>query len=148
MVWLTDHNYLCDHRVDAGNINTFVLRNGLPSRSSIAASKGGNFIYHKNSGNNNMTAVGPFNKKTKGANITAQAVAGPGLGVFLDVSHSDTSVNVGNLIGLHIGLNANTGIGIRNGNLEAHLAGFGGKVGADGIEINTPVGGMNMCSLM
>ena len=148
MVWLTDHNYLCDHRVDAGNINTFVLRNGLISRSAIAASKGGNFIYHINSGENNMTTVGPFNKKTKGANLTAQAVAGPGLGVFLDVGHSDTSVSIGNLIGLHIGLNANTGIGARNGNLEAHLAGFGGKVGADGIEINTPAGGVNICSLM
>ena len=42
----------------------------------------------------------------------------------------------------------NTGIGARNGNVEAHVLGFGAKVGADGVEINTPLGGANACNVM
>ena len=39
-------------------------------------------------------------------------------------------------VGVHADLNVNTGAGVRGGNL-----GFGGKVGADGVTIDTPVGG-------
>ena len=35
----------------------------------------------------------------------------------------------------------NTGAGVRGGNLDVHLLGFGGKVGADGLTIDTPIGG-------
>ncbi len=55
---------------------------------------------------------------------------------------------MGNVVGAHFEPNVNTGVGARNGNLEAHLLGFGGKVGADGVEINTPIGGVNACALM
>ena len=46
---------------------------------------------------------------------------------------------------MHADINLNTGLGVRNGNVELHLLGFGGKVGTDGIEINTPwYGGYNV----
>ena len=44
--------------------------------------------------------------------------------------------------------NVNTGLGVRNGNAELRVLGFGGKIGADGLEINTPLGGANACSMM
>lgn len=69
--------------------------------------------------------------------------------MFADVIVADTAVSLsGNLIGARNGFNANTGIGARNGNLEAHILGFGGKVGADGVEVNTPSFGVNACSIM
>ena len=57
-------------------------------------------------------------------------------------------LSAGNIAGIHLEPNVNTGIGARNGNVEAHLLGFGAKVGADGLEINTPIGGVNACDLM
>ena len=57
-------------------------------------------------------------------------------------------LSAGNIAGIHLEPNVNTGIGARNGNVEAHVLGFGAKVGADGLEINTPVGGVNACSVM
>ena len=57
-------------------------------------------------------------------------------------------LSAGNIAGIHLEPNVNTGIGARNGNVEAHVLGFGAKVGADGLEINTPVGGVNACTVM
>ena len=78
----------------------------------------------------------------------AQCVAGPGLGVFLNLSCSRVEFSFGfPCIGgdLHADININTGVGARNGNIEAHVLGFGGKVGTDGIELNTPwFGGYNI----
>ena len=34
-------------------------------------------------------------------------------------------------VGVHADLNVNTGAGVRGGNLDVHLLGFGGKIGAD-----------------
>ena len=46
---------------------------------------------------------------------------------------------------VHADINLNTGLGVRNGNVELHILGFGGKFGTDGIEINTPwYGGSNL----
>lgn len=50
-------------------------------------------------------------------------------------------------VGAHWGPNANTGAGIRNGNAEATVLGFGGKVGKDGVGVRSPLGGAD-CSLM
>ena len=50
-------------------------------------------------------------------------------------------------VGVSGGLNADTGIGFRGGNFDAHLLGFGVKVGADGLAVDTPVVGAN-CSVM
>ena len=50
-------------------------------------------------------------------------------------------------VGAHLDINANTGVGVRGGNLDVHLLGFGGKIGVDGVTIDTPVGGVK-CSIM
>lgn len=47
----------------------------------------------------------------------------------------------------HVSPNSNTGAGIRDGNLEATLFGFGAKVGRDGIGVHTSLAGAN-CSIM
>ena len=78
--------------------------------------------------------------------MQAQAVAGPGLGAFADASLGRVEASAGP-VGVHLDANINTGVGARNGNVEAHLLGFGGRAGADGVEINTPLGGAN-CALM
>jgi len=43
--------------------------------------------------------------------------------------------------------NVNTGVGVRDGNAEASVLGFGGKVGKDGVGVRTPLGGAD-CVLM
>ena len=92
--------------------------------------------------------VGVAEIKAQVGQINAQGVCGPGLGLFLDTNVAEIKLSFGNIIGGHVGLNANTGVGARNGNLEAHFLGFGGKIGADGVEINTPLGGAHACSIM
>ena len=144
MIWLTDNNYRCDHRVDAGNIETDDRE--FWAVDGFAAAKEGNAIASYGLGQGHVSK-GPLNFKVKVGQASAQAVAGPGFGAFADATIADVSLSAGNLVGAHVGLNANTGIGARNGNVEAHLLGFGGKIGADGLEINTPIGGAN-CSVM
>ena len=83
------------------------------------------------------------------ANTSSEAhfVAGPsGLGIFLNLSCNRVELSFGfPWIGGDI--NLNTGLGVRNGNIELHILGFGGKFGTDGIEINTPwYGGSNLGS--
>ena len=145
MIWLTDNNYKCDHRVDAGNIDT--ENREFWAADGFAAAKGGNAIASYGLGQGHAS-VGPVNTKVKVGQFSAQAVAGPGFGAFADATVAEVGISAGNIVGAHVGLNANTGAGVRNGNVEAHLLGFGGKIGADGIEINTPVGGVNACSVM
>lgn len=48
-------------------------------------------------------------------------------------------------VGVQWGPNANTGVGVRNGNAEATVLGFGGKVGKDGVGVRTPLGGADCC---
>merc|ERR1712037_870216 len=48
-------------------------------------------------------------------------------------------------VGVSGGLNADTGVGVRGGNLDVHLLGFGGRVGADGLAVDTPMGGVKCC---
>jgi hypothetical protein len=50
-------------------------------------------------------------------------------------------------VGAHVSPNLNTGAGVRNGNFEATLLGFGAKVGEDGIGVRTPIVGAD-CSIM
>ena len=69
-------------------------------------------------------------------------------GPFLDAKAFEVSASAGNLIGGHTRLNLNSGIEAQNGNLEAHILGSGGKIGSDGIEINTPYMGFHLCSIM
>jgi hypothetical protein len=70
-----------------------------------------------------------------------------GFGIFSDLSCNRIEFSIGApWLGfeLHLDINLNTGIGARNGNLELSFLGFGVKLGADGLEVNTPwIGGYN-----
>ena len=55
-------------------------------------------------------SVGPVNFKFEVLNLTVEALAGPGLGVFVDAVVADSHSSVlGNLFGVRNGCNANTG---------------------------------------
>jgi len=150
MAWLTNGNFHCPHRFDSA----IVLDSGEGEhqpfgerRIAFAAAEDGNAIASAGI-LQAQHSLGPVQVKGHGPHGQLQAVAGPGLGAFADVSIARAEASVGNFVGAHIDLNCNTGIGARNGNLEAHFLGFGGKIGADGIEINTSLGGVNACSMM
>jgi len=150
IAWQTEGVYTIPHRVDAAmmasNGRKMMMMNGR-TLGGFAASEDGNHIARFGSGDS-MASLGPLQYKNRSMEFKAQAVAGnPGLGAFVDASLQKAEVSAGNLVGVHVDLNINTGIGLRNGNFEAHLLGFGGKIGADGLEINTPIGGAN-CSIM
>ena len=78
-------------------------------------------------------------------------MAGPGLGVFLDASCNRVEITGGFPwlgFSLHADLNLNTGVGARNGSVELHILGFGGRLGADGLELNMPwLGGTNLMAV-
>ena len=76
------------------------------------------------------------------------AISGHGFGAWADTELVKLEADLGPLAGAHVGLNANTGAGVRGGNLDVHLLGFGGKIGADGVAIDTPIGGVHACSIM
>ena len=67
----------------------------------------------------------------------------PGLGLFFDASVMRLEISLANFIGIHIDYNLNTGLGVRNGNFECHVLGCGGKLGVDGVEVNTFFAGVN-----
>ena len=67
-----------------------------------------------------------------------------GAGVFVDASLAKVEVGVGP-VGAKADLNVNTGWGVRGGNAEVHLLGLGGKIGRDGVAVDTPVGGVKCC---
>ena len=146
IIWLTNNNYKLDHRVDAGNIFTEIRQ--FWANDGFAVAQDGNAIANYGLGQGEASK-GPFSIKAKVGQVTGQVVALPaGIGGFVDATLVDARASFGNIIGIHVGLNANTGIGIRNGNAEAHYFGFGGKIGVDGVEINTPYFGFNICSVM
>ncbi len=57
-------------------------------------------------------------------------------------------LNMGPLVGVHVEPNVHTGLGINNGNIDAHLLGCGLRAGVDGVEVNTSLGGISLCSIM
>ena len=147
MVWLTDGIFRCEHPANSGErIGSQLCRNFF-DLSGFCAAKEGNAIASFSLAQGRMR-LGLFEGKLQVGQITAQGVCGPGLGLFVDTKIAELKLSAGNIFGGHVGLNGNTGIGARNGNLEAHFLGFGGKVGADGVEINTPIGGLHGCSIM
>ena len=149
MNWATCGNFLCEHRVNAANIKLGDIdENQVDNTKGFKAEKDGNLVAHLKFGKDILTSCGPCSTRCKLGHLTFQMVAGPGLGIFFDAILADVCVSSGNLVGAHLGLNLNTGLGIRNGNFEAQLLGFGGKIGFDGVEVNFLVGGMNACSLM
>ena len=146
VIWLTNNNYKIDFMIEAANHSSVVTSSALVC-DGFAASEDGNGIAAWTLAQLTATGNG-VNSKVVVGQFGAQAIAGPGLGLFVDATLLDINATVGNYFGGHIGLNAKTGVGIRNGNLEGHLLGFGGKIGADGIELNIPIAGVKACSVM
>ena len=72
----------------------------------------------------------------------AEAIAGNRLGAWANASLVRSELSAGP-VGVHVDLNVNTGAGVRGGNLDVHALGFGGKIGADGITLDTPIGGVS-----
>lgn len=90
---------------------------------------------------------GIANAQAEGPSARARALCGrEGFGAFAEASAGRAEGNLGP-IGVRLEPNINTGAGMRNGNLEGNLLGFGGAVGQDGVRINTPLGGAN-CTVM
>ena len=109
--------------------------------------------YYRHGAGDNRLTYGPIGVRARlGPEFKVQVVAGPGLGVFLDGSCSRVEVTFGLPwlgVQLHTDINVNTGMGARNGNIELHFLGFGFKIGADGLEINTPwVGGYHSALIL
>jgi hypothetical protein len=93
-------------------------------------------------------SLGPVNVINRGPSYEAAAVAGPGLGAWVGVSPvGRKELSLGPVAGIHVEPNLNTGLGVRDGNVDVHLLGFGARVGADGLEVNTPAGGANLCTI-
>ncbi len=143
--WLTNGFFKLDHPTtsygDPTKSGSFV-RPG-----AFAVSHEGNAIASAGLAQGRLRA-GPTQWGAEIGQFSAQAVAGPGFGAFADAKIAEASLDVGKVAGVHVGLNASTGAGVRNGNAEAHLLGFGGKVGTDGLQIDTPLGGVKACSIM
>ena len=91
-------------------------------------------------------SYGPITCNASLGSVGAEAIAGPGLGAWAEATAFKAGLGLGP-VGASVGLNADTGIGFRGGNFDAHLLGFGVKVGADGLAVDTPVVGAN-CSVM
>ena len=146
MDWLTDGNFICPHKFDAADYKGLVDNFGV---HTFARAEDGNAIAR--------FSLGKTGREMSGGIISAggrfteakvQAVAGPGLGVWADASLCRLEGSIGNIVGMHIDPNVNTGAGIRNGNLDVHVLGFGGSIGADGVSWDSPLGGVSACSIM
>ena len=92
--------------------------------------------------------VGPLSGELTFLSADAEAIAGPGLGAWVNAELFKAEADLGPVVGGHLGLNVKTGAGVRGGNLDVHLLGFGGKIGADGVAVNTPFGGARACSIL
>jgi len=93
-------------------------------------------------------AAGPFQLRFAGPSAEASVVSEAGLGAWANASVARYEANLGPIGGVHLEPNVNTGMGVRDGNLDVHVLGFGTRIGADGVEINTPIGGINACVMM
>ena len=144
MEWLTDGNFTCSHRFNAADTTVDDIKKGV--RSFCRAEDGNAVARVTTTEARKSYAYGSVSARS--VHAQAQAVAGPGLGAWADASAFKAEASLGNVVGVHLEPNVNTGVGVRNGNVDVHLLGFGGKIGADGIELNTPLGGVNACSVM
>jgi hypothetical protein len=140
--FLTDGvNFRLPHRFDAG----LTARKLTKKVDSFAVHQDGIAIARVGMGEARVSA-GPINTMYRAPSAEASIVAGAGLGAWVGASPMGRAeVNLGRLVGAHIEPNVNTGVGVRDGNLDVHLLGFGTRIGADGVEVNTPLGGVNAC---
>ena len=137
---MTDDNYRLTHTPEAGEHQREV-------GNTIAVAHDGQAYAAAHVGKAHDT-VGPFSAGLTFLSAEAEAIAGAGLGAWANAELVKAELDIGPVVGGHIGLNANTGAGVRGGNLDVHLLGFGGKIGADGLAIDTPVGGVRACCIM
>ena len=136
-------NFRLPHRFDAA-----LSAQGLSlDADSFAIAEDGIAIARIGTGETRASA-GYFNAMYRGPSYEASAVAGAGLGAWAGASPlGRAEVNLGPVAGVHLEPNLNTGLGVRDGNLDVHLLGFGTRIGADGLEVNTPLGGVNLCTI-
>ena len=82
MAWVTGNNYIMKHRVDAAH-----TLQGIHNESLVVDGDGNAIARYCLSNTNG--AIGPLNVQTQALEAQAQAVAGPGLGVFVDAAAAD-----------------------------------------------------------
>jgi hypothetical protein len=142
--FLTDGtNFRLPHRIDA-----LTAPEGLAQQSNaFAINQDGVAIARVGSGETRVN-YHHINAMYRGPSAEVSAAAGAGLGAWVGASPlGRAEMNVGQLAGVHFEPNINTGAGVRDGNLDVHVLGFGTRIGADGVEINTPLGGVNACTI-
>ena len=143
LVWCTDDKYVMPYRLDAGEIEHsnslweyFTVTDGLSSIRNYCAYK---FRY----------SFGPLSIHSKVLEFQSQIVSRERcFGWFKDITIIENEVSLGNAVGARVGLNFDTGIGVRFGNAELHCLGLGGKIGTDGIQVDTPVASVNACNIL
>jgi len=78
--------------------------------------------------------------------LAVQGIKGKGAFIKAEFGKAEVAAETSlGRVGLHWGLNANTGAGVRDGNAEASWLGFGVKAGKDGIGVQTPLFGADCC---
>ena len=138
--WLTDDCYRLKHVPEAAE-------NARSVGNTIALAHNGQAFAGAHLDQIVRTA-GPASGEITFLSAEAEAIAGPGFGAWANAEVVKVEYNLGPVVGAHVGLNVNTGAGVRGGNLDVHLLGFGGKIGADGVAIDTPIVGVRTCSIM
>ena len=138
--WLTDDNYRLTHVPEAAE-------NARSVGNTIAVAHNGQAFAAAHVAQIDGT-VGPLSGEISFLSAEAEAIAGPGFGAWANAEVVKVEADLGPVVGAHVGLNANTGAGVRGGNLDVHLLGFGGKIGADGVAVDTPIAGVRACSIM
>ena len=140
--YLTDGNSMVSLRPDSA------LQGRAAGSRTFVCADDGNAIAAVESGRVEGS-LGYMNARMAGPAAKIQSVDGPGYGTFGEAHLGRVEVSLGRLAGAHFSPNVNTGLGVRNGNAELHVLGFGGKIGADGVQVNTPLGGANAgCCVM
>lgn len=114
--------------------------------SAFAGAKNGEATAHAGTGHAEAQG-GVFRVSADGPAAGASAMAGEtGFGAFGEASLGKVEVSAGP-VRAHLEPNINTGVGMRNGNVEATFLGTGFKVGKNGVGVRTPLGGAD-CSIM
>ena len=131
--WATDGNFRLLHELEAGHFDNISIANTMSGNSRGQAFA----VAHLGKAH---ASYGVISANARAPSADVEAIAGPGFGAWANVSAARVDATVGPF-GAHLDLNANTGVGVRGGNLDVHVLGLGFKAGADGVTIDTPVGG-------
>jgi len=92
--------------------------------------------------------IGPVRGLVAGPKAAFEAYNdGNNLGVFADVEAYRAEADIG-IASAAYAPNVSTGVGVRNGNVEASFLGFGMGVGEDGFKVKTPLVEVKACSVM